>query len=208
VHPTVRVSRFGDDDEVLHWLPLTGPFEHRALAPIQTFTPTRFPSVPSKPTQPIDSQQRIITFLSNSQALMEEGAAMKHCVSVHVDDCLTQRMHIASVTDGTGRRCSTVAIRIDWLEGGWRAQVTEHRTTRNRAPDAVSERAVTALLAALNHPNRQAHYAQIETARATRETLLNLPRQQHKPRNQTLRRAALRHALPAHIAWAFGLEDD
>ena len=53
---------------------------------------------------------RSLHFVVNSRELEEEGNTMDHCVSTYVDLCFRGRRHVASVRDGEGHRCSTVAF--------------------------------------------------------------------------------------------------
>ena len=140
--------------------------------------------------------------------LVEEGSAMNHCVSVRVDDCLTERTHIASVTDGNGRRCSTLAIRLDYLAGRWCPVLTEHRTVRNRTPDPACVLAVEQLMVTLIQPALQARYRHIEAARVERETALRARLPDRRNRSASWQRAALRAALPAHLFLQIGGDAD
>ena len=184
VDHTIRLSKYANDDEVLHWLPL--------LEPIDITTPTAL---------------RRIEFLSNSRALVDEGVAMNHCVSVRVDDCLTQRSHIASVTDGDGRRCSTLAVRLDYEAGQWCPVQVEHRTLRNRTPEDACRVAVAQLMKALKEPELQSRFQAIEVSRAQRETALSVRLTERRHRSVSLQRAALKAALPAHVFLQLGSDD-
>jgi len=184
VDHTTRLSKYANDDEVLHWLPL--------LEPINITTRTA---------------PRRIEFLTDSQALVKEGAAMNHCVSVRVDDCLTQRSHIASVTDTDGRRCSTLAVRLDYLAGRWCPVQVEHRTLRNRTPEDACRVAVAQLMQALKQPELQSRFQDIEAARAERETALSVRLADRQQRSVSLQRAAFKSALPEHMFLQLGGDD-
>ena len=181
VDPTRRLSKYANDDEVLHWLPL--------LEPINIATP---------------SALRRIEFLSNSRALVEEGSAMNHCVAIRADDCLTEHSHIASVTDGAGRRCSTLAVRLDYVAGRWCPVQVEHRTLRNQRPEDACLMAVAQLMEALKQPELQSRFQDIEAARADRETALSARLTERRHRSVSLQRAALKAALPAHVFLQLG----
>lgn len=211
---TVRVSRYSNDGEVLQWRPLLEQAERPTSTAAEvkmeeagpaTATPNRMSSSP--PLESIDPEFRQIEFLSNSQTLLEEGAAMSHCVSARVDDCLTGRTHIGSVTDQRGGRCSTLAIRLDYVAGQWCPVLTEHRTLRNRRPDEASVIAVEQLMVTLAQPELQARFQHIEAARVERETTLRARLPDRRNRAASLHRAALQAALPEHLFLQMDLDD-
>lgn len=171
----VEDSRYSNPGETLHWIPLAEPF--------------------------CDSggEGRTIRFLMSSEALIEEGTAMKHCVRIRIDDCLVRRVHIASVMDAEGRRRSTLALRLDYVDGRWRPVVSEHRALTNRAPDPASERAVQALLVSLGRDALQVHFQHIENARRERQVTLRARLPDRRNETLVLRQLAMEAALPAHV---------
>ncbi|MBC7622139.1 MAG: hypothetical protein H7232_01995 [Aeromicrobium sp.] len=195
-HFTTRVSIFSDDEEILHWLALSRPSDKATEAEGETEKVTLNRTSLLTHFDFLKPEFRRIEFLSNSRALLEEGSAMDHCVSARVDDCLTGRTHIASLTDRQGRRCSTLAVRLDYVAGGWYPVLTEHRTVRNGRPDDDSVVAVEQLMGELRQPAWQAQYVLIEAARAERETALRARLPKLRNRAASLHLAALQAALP------------
>ena len=183
-HHGASVSRYANVDELMHWPALLSPFTVR--------TPTAL---------------RRIEFLTNSTLLVEEGTAMNHCVSIRVDDCLTERLHIASVRDGDGRRCSTLALRLDCVGGQWCVVQVEHLTAHNRSPDVACVHAVEQLMAKLKQPVWQQHFTENEVARVERETSLRSRLPERRQRTNSLRHAALKAALPEHLFLQLNLHE-
>ncbi len=64
---------------------------------------------------------------------------MGHCVGSYSCDCRMGSVQIWSIRAQDGRRCSTLATRLQRLTAGvWKAAITEHRAQGNAQPDKSS----------------------------------------------------------------------
>lgn len=82
-------------------------------------------------------------------ALLAEGAEMRHCVGSHQGSCLYDRSHVARVFGAKGGR-TTVEVRWEIpapdAKGRPRLSLVEHKATGNDAPPADCEATVAAFL--------------------------------------------------------------
>jgi hypothetical protein len=87
--------------------------------------------------------------LTSSDQLQEEGDQLEHCVGTWTSHCMFGRTHVFSIRDHAGRRCSTLALRLEPdARGGLRATIAEHRAFRNGTPSPECRAAAKALIQA------------------------------------------------------------
>ena len=96
--------------------------------------------------------------LTNSEALREEGDAMRHCVAGYDGDCHRGQSHIFSVRNAKGCRISTLELRpkrscrrqSGTQKGGWQYAIAQHRGVQNAAVSATCKTAAERFLKQLN----------------------------------------------------------
>ena len=84
----------------------------------------------------------VVVELNSPSALLEEGAAMGHCVAGYVDACRMARSRIFSVRSATGARLSTLEVG----RNGKKLVVRQHQAQQNRKPCKQAMVAVQELL--------------------------------------------------------------
>jgi hypothetical protein len=105
----------------------------------------RLPSWEPLLRSPVSAGDLQVMSLKDSQSLVEEGLAMRHCIGRYAIQCIYGHRHALSVRTGDGFRLSTALIEIGSAQG---IQVVEHRGYGNGPVDA---RAANALFAAIQH---------------------------------------------------------
>jgi hypothetical protein len=80
----------------------------------------------------LPGHEAVAFVLSDSEALLEEGDSMDHCVARHASRCVQGWDHILSVRDRDGERLSTVHMRALKNGGSIVLRLIEHRGRANK----------------------------------------------------------------------------
>lgn len=91
---------------------------------------------------------RVVPLLSPAE-LLEEGAAMQHCVASYSARCLSGLSQIFSIRIPNGGRVSTVETEIKLEQGIPAVRIVQHRGSRNQAPSTNGKLAASALISAM-----------------------------------------------------------
>ena len=102
--------------------------------------------------QPCRPQDWTFVELTSSEALREEGGAMRHCVAGYDRDCHRGQSHIFSVRDAEGRRISTLELRssLKSRKKPQRYVIAQNRGVENAPVSADCQKAAKRFLDAMN----------------------------------------------------------
>ena len=81
-------------------------------------------------TRPIQVGQRVVVELSDENALIVEGAAMRHCVGTFAEKCIRGGSRIFSIRDRAGNRCSTLELMPTCLSEEVETATGDHMAAR------------------------------------------------------------------------------
>jgi hypothetical protein len=116
------------------------------------------------------AEDRVIVSLLSAAELIDEGAAMDHCVGSYACSCRMGSMQVWSVRKRDGTRCSTLATTfVRRIDGGWTVAIRQHRACHNEDPDPLSKAAAKALVRSLS-----ASHAELKQFWEWRQTLARL----------------------------------
>mgnify|MGYP001047075479 CR=1 FL=1 len=95
-----------------------------------------------------------IVALANTQALIEEGKRMSHCVGTYADKCMYQGSNIVSVRDEKENSLSTAEIVFDKFKTednqiSYKVRVLQHRAHKNHEPSIDAKSALNEFIDAI-----------------------------------------------------------
>ena len=125
----------------------------------------RLPSWEPLLKQPFKDGELQVESLSESQGLVTEGLALRHCIGRFALRCAYQGAHVLSVRTTSGFRLSTALL---GHRGGGRFEVVEHRGYGNTCADPRAQATLAKTVQKLQTDLRPTDLLRLETARRRR----------------------------------------
>jgi len=160
--------------------------------------------------------------LNSAQTLQQEAMAMQHCIATYrADLTLRQRVAFAIGEDGARDRSTVMLDYVQTSSGGWRFEMVQHHSARNRPTSLACRVSVVHLMDELNSERLRPHVDALEQARVQRHEAvrramvvqvaeavaparrLPSPRQPAVPDAELLAASRAWHALAA-VGWLRG----